>query len=101
EPGGMSAELSKQARNLHAREARFPRVFPPWDPGVFCLNRLSSRRRFTMGDSKDLVPLTRRGIPIARMRAVYRVDEVGRQLDKLPPKEHEGLRATYERMIEK
>src|SRR5919206_1976962 len=54
-----------------------------------------------MGDSNDLVPLTRRGIPIARMRHVYRVDEVGRKLDKLPPKEHEGLRATYERMIEK
>jgi ATP-dependent Lon protease len=54
-----------------------------------------------MGDSNDLVPLTRRGIPIARMRHVYRVDEVGRKLDKLPPKEHESLRATYERMIEK
>jgi ATP-dependent Lon protease len=54
-----------------------------------------------MGDSTDLVPLTRRGIPIARMRHVYRVDEVGRKLDKLPPKEHESLRATYERMIEK
>jgi ATP-dependent Lon protease len=54
-----------------------------------------------MGDSKDLVPLTRRGIPIARMRTVYRVEEVGRKLDKLPPKEHESLRATYERMIEK
>ncbi|HEX6267215.1 MAG TPA: AAA family ATPase, partial [Burkholderiales bacterium] len=54
-----------------------------------------------MGDSKELVPLTRRGIPIARMRAVYRVEEVGRKLDKLPPKEHESLRATYERMIEK
>jgi ATP-dependent Lon protease len=54
-----------------------------------------------MGNSKDLVPLTRRGIPIARMRHVYRVDEVGRKLDKLPPKEHESLRATYERMIEK
>src|SRR3954470_12271307 len=54
-----------------------------------------------MGDSNDLVPLTRRGIPIARMRHVYRVDEVGRKLDKLPPKEHESLRATYERMLEK
>jgi ATP-dependent Lon protease len=54
-----------------------------------------------MGDSKDLVPVTRRGIPIARMRAVYRVDEVGRKLGKLAPKEHETLRATYERMIEK
>ncbi len=54
-----------------------------------------------MGDSNGLVPLTRTGIPIARMRHVYRVDEVGRKLDKLPPKEHESLRATYERMIEK
>jgi ATP-dependent Lon protease len=54
-----------------------------------------------MGDSNELVPLTRRGIPIARMRHVYRVDDVGRKLDKLPPKEHESLRATYERMIEK
>ena len=54
-----------------------------------------------MGDSTDLVPITRRGIPIARMRHVSRVDEVGRKLDKLPPKEHESLRATYERMIEK
>jgi ATP-dependent Lon protease len=35
------------------------------------------------------------------MRHVYRVDDVGRKLDKLPPKEHESLRATYERMIEK
>ena len=41
------------------------------------------------------------GLPIARMRSVYRVDDVGRKLDKLPPKEHEGLRATYERMLEK
>jgi len=54
-----------------------------------------------MGESNNLVPLTRRGIPIARMRHVYRVDEVGRKLDKLPAKEHESLRATYERMIEK
>jgi len=52
--------------------------------------------------SQEMVPYTRPGgIPIARMRAVYRVDEVGRKLDKLPPKEHEGLRATYERMLEK
>jgi ATP-dependent Lon protease len=54
-----------------------------------------------MGSSNDLVPLTRVGIPIARMRHVYRVDEVGRKLEKLPPKEHEHLRTTYERMLEK
>ena len=40
-------------------------------------------------------------IPIARMRSLYRLDEVGRKLDKLPPKEHESLRSTYERMLEK
>jgi ATP-dependent Lon protease len=43
----------------------------------------------------------RGNIPIARMRAVYRCDEVERRLTKLPPKEHESLRATYERMLEK
>jgi len=40
-------------------------------------------------------------IPIARMRSVYRVDEVEKRLDKLPQREHETLRATYERMLEK
>jgi ATP-dependent Lon protease len=52
--------------------------------------------------STDLVPVAAaRAIPIAAMRRVYRVDDVQRRLGKLPPKEHEGLRSTYERMIEK
>ena len=55
-----------------------------------------------MSTSSDLVPVSSRGsIPIARMRSVYRVDDVGRKLDRLPDKEHESLRSTYERMIEK
>ena len=59
-----------------------------------------------MSASNDLVTLPRSGIPrsglpIAHMRSVYRVGDVERRLDKLPPKEHEGLRSTYERMIEK
>jgi ATP-dependent Lon protease len=56
-----------------------------------------------MSASMDLVPVTRRsaGIGIAALRSVYRVDEVERRLHKLPPKEHEALRATYERMLEK
>ena len=55
-----------------------------------------------MKSSHDLVPVRGRGnIPIAKMRAVYRCDEVERRLTKLPPKEHESLRATYERMLEK
>jgi len=55
-----------------------------------------------MKSSHDLVPMRSRGnIPIAKMRAVYRCDDVERRLTKLPPKEHESLRATYERMLEK
>jgi ATP-dependent Lon protease len=56
-----------------------------------------------MSASKDLVTVSARGsnIPIARMRSLYQVDEVGRRLDKLPEKEHEHLRSTYERMLEK
>jgi ATP-dependent Lon protease len=35
------------------------------------------------------------------MRAVYHVDAVNQRLHKLPPQEHEGLRNTYERMLER
>ena len=53
--------------------------------------------------SHDLVPMaTERGrIPIAQMRSVYRLGDVERRLTKLPPKDHESLRTTYERMLEK
>jgi ATP-dependent Lon protease len=62
-----------------------------------------------MGSSNSLVPLSgeaarpvpRQEIPIARMRTLYEVETVGRRLDKLPPKDHESLRSTYERMLEK
>ncbi len=54
-----------------------------------------------MASTNDLVPMPRSGLPIAHMRSVYRVGDVERRLDKLPPKEHESLRSTYERMIEK
>ena len=54
-----------------------------------------------MTSSNDLVPMPRSGLPIAHMRSVYRVGDVERRLDKLPPREHESLRSTYERMIEK
>ena len=40
-------------------------------------------------------------IPIAQMRNVYRCADIERRLHKLPPKEHESLRSTYERMLEK
>ncbi len=56
-----------------------------------------------MSTSNDLVPVTtaRSGLPIASMRSVYRMHEVEKRLDKLPDREHETLRATYERMLEK
>ena len=54
-----------------------------------------------MSRSHDLVPVTQGRIPIAQMRSVYRCDEVERRLTKLPAKEHENLRSTYERMLEK
>ncbi len=51
--------------------------------------------------SSDLVTVPHGGIPIAHMRSVFRVGDVERRLDKLPNKEHENLRQTYERMLEK
>ena len=55
-----------------------------------------------MSGTHELVPVPKRGgIPIAKMRPVYRCDDVERRLQKLPAKEHESLRATYERMLEK
>jgi ATP-dependent Lon protease len=52
--------------------------------------------------ANELVPHTPGPrIPIARMRDVYRIDEVNQRLQKLPHKEHESLRNTYERMLEK
>ena len=56
-----------------------------------------------MSSTTDLVPIhgARGHIPIAQMRVVFQPHEVERRLDKLPPKEHESLRSTYERMLEK
>ena len=56
-----------------------------------------------MSTDSTLVPATLGGsLPIARMRALYRLDEVEKRLDKLPQaNEHEHLRATYARMLEK
>ncbi|MBU0917641.1 AAA family ATPase [Aquabacterium parvum] len=66
-----------------------------------------------MSGCTDLVPVARDTvegkwgsrhpgrIPIAHMRHVYRLDEVERRLGKLPARDHEALRATYERMLEK
>ncbi len=57
-----------------------------------------------MSVETGLVPVSSpapHALPIARMRSVYRVGDVEHKLDRLPQREHETLRATYERMIEK
>ncbi len=57
-----------------------------------------------MSTSNDLVPVPAHGhgrIPIAQLRRLYRPADVEKRLDKLPAKEHEHLRSTYERMLEK
>ena len=55
-----------------------------------------------MSPAPELLPVPRRtDIPIARLRSVFRVKDVEKRLDKLPPRDHESLRATYERMLEK
>ena len=54
-----------------------------------------------MSSNQDLVPYSQGRLPIASLRSVYRVGDVEKRLDKLPQREHEGLRATYERMLEK
>ena len=54
-----------------------------------------------MSASTGLVPRVQPSIPLASMRTMFRVHDVEKRLDKLPPREHETLRATYERMLEK
>ena len=60
-----------------------------------------------MSHSSELVPVSRgthgthSSIPIAHMRSVFRPADVEQRLQKLPAKDHEHLRSTYERMLEK
>jgi ATP-dependent Lon protease len=53
------------------------------------------------GRNQDLVTFGSGQMPIASMRSLYRMGDVEKRLDKLPKRDHETLRATYERMIEK
>lgn len=53
-------------------------------------------------ESRSLVPQsTGLQLPIANLRSVYRPNDVERKLAKLPPREHESLRSTYQRMLER
>ena len=51
----------------------------------------------------ELVPILARptAIPVAHMRSLFRTADVEKRLGKLPPKDHDHLRSTYERMLEK
>lgn len=51
--------------------------------------------------SHSLVPQSHFKLPIAKVRSVFQPDEVARKLAKLPDREHEHLRSTYERMLER
>ena len=53
-------------------------------------------------ESRSLVPHNPGlKLPIANLRNVFRPHDVERKLAKLPAREHENLRATYERMLER
>ena len=54
-------------------------------------------------ESRSLVPqqLCNFKLPIANLRNVFRPHDVERKLAKLPRKDHENLRITYERMLER
>lgn len=53
--------------------------------------------------SNPLVPIDGPGfkLPIAHLRSVFRPGDVERKLAKLPSHDHESLRNTYERMLER
>lgn len=53
-------------------------------------------------DSRSLVPASSTfQLPVAQLRSVFRPDDVERRLAKLPGHDHEPLRTTYERMLER
>ena len=55
-----------------------------------------------MESSRSLVPQSSPfQLPIAQMRRVFQPDEVERKLAKLQDNEHDSLRATYRRMLER
>ncbi len=53
-------------------------------------------------DSNSLIPhTTSLRLPVAQMRCVFNRNEVERKLAKLPEREHENLRSTYQRMLDR
>ena len=54
-----------------------------------------------MQERKSCAPSSPFVLPVAQMRRVFQPGDVERKLAKLPEREHESLRATYERMLER
>jgi ATP-dependent Lon protease len=54
-----------------------------------------------MSTSAQRLPAVSGLLPIARVCHLFRIDDVEKKLHKLPPREHEALRSTYERMLER
>lgn len=53
-------------------------------------------------ESRSLVPQSSSfKLPVAQLRSVYRTHDVERKLAKLPERDYESLRTTYERMLER
>lgn len=53
-------------------------------------------------DSRSLVPAgSSFQLPLAHLRSVFQTHDVERKLAKLPERDHEHLRTTYERMLER
>jgi len=53
-------------------------------------------------ESRSLVPQSSSfKLPVAQLRSVYRTHDVERKLAKLPERDYENLRTTYERMLER
>lgn len=52
-------------------------------------------------DSRPLVPVPSFQLPVAHLRSVFQTHDVERKLAKLPDRDHEHLRTTYERMLER
>jgi ATP-dependent Lon protease len=53
--------------------------------------------------SRELAPASASSfqLPVAHLRSVFRTHDVERKLAKLPDRDHEHLRTTYERMLER
>jgi ATP-dependent Lon protease len=52
-------------------------------------------------DSRSLVPASSFQLPVAHLRSVFQTQDVERKLAKLPDHDHDHLRTTYERMLER